>query len=242
MWCIDGDVLDHGIFLQTWYEKAGSDVEIQRESEHVVDAVHPGDLQQLQQRALTLLLAFVNDGVIAAQHQGVSSSLVGLRRPRVQLPSARLHVWLIKLLQHTKEIRSEKLKRSDRLVSVWGLLTTVRVSSSEPTCRLKWDDDNDGGTNPLITMSMSKTPSESTPLATWVRRRISPVWRNEQTVTSLLIYKHAGGWWSCLGVKVCMCKLMSVVVSAAICWLFCKLQQNKQSVVRQKLWVQTLSF
>lgn len=54
-------------------------MEVQREREHVVDAVHPGDLEQLQQGALALLLALVNDGVIAAQHHGVSSSLVGLR-------------------------------------------------------------------------------------------------------------------------------------------------------------------
>ena len=54
-------------------------MEVQGESEHVVDAVQPGDLEQLQQRALALLLALVNNGVIAAQHHGVSSSLVGLR-------------------------------------------------------------------------------------------------------------------------------------------------------------------
>lgn len=77
-------------------------MEVQGESKHVVDAVHPGDLEQLQQRALALLLALVNNGVITAQHHGVPSSLVGLRRPRVQLALTRLHVRLVKLLQDTK--------------------------------------------------------------------------------------------------------------------------------------------
>lgn len=54
-------------------------MEVQSESEHVVDAVHPGDLEQLEQGALALLLALVNNGVITAQHHGVPSSLVGLR-------------------------------------------------------------------------------------------------------------------------------------------------------------------
>ena len=54
-------------------------MEVQSESEHVVVAVHAGDLEQLEQRALALLLALINNGVIAAQHHGVSSSLVGLR-------------------------------------------------------------------------------------------------------------------------------------------------------------------
>lgn len=75
----DSYVLNHFNFSQTWYEKAGSDVEVQSQSEHVVSAVHPGDLEQLEQRALALLLALINNGVITAQHHGVSSSLVGLR-------------------------------------------------------------------------------------------------------------------------------------------------------------------
>jgi len=54
-------------------------VEVQRESKHVVDAIGPGDLEQLEQRALALLLALINNGVIAAQHHGLSCSLVGLR-------------------------------------------------------------------------------------------------------------------------------------------------------------------
>lgn len=54
-------------------------MEVQRETKHVVDAVHPGDLEQLEQRALALLLALINNRVITAQHHGVSSSLVGLR-------------------------------------------------------------------------------------------------------------------------------------------------------------------
>lgn len=54
-------------------------MEIQSESKHVVDTVHPGDLQQLEHGALALLLALVNNGVVTAQHHGVSSSLVGLR-------------------------------------------------------------------------------------------------------------------------------------------------------------------
>lgn len=65
-------------FPQTWYEEAGSNMEVQSESEHIVDTVHPSDLEQLEQRALALLLALVNNGVIAAQNHGVSSSLVGL--------------------------------------------------------------------------------------------------------------------------------------------------------------------
>lgn len=54
-------------------------MEVQSESEHVVDAVHPRDLKQLEQRALALLLVLINNGVITAEHHGVSSSLVGLR-------------------------------------------------------------------------------------------------------------------------------------------------------------------
>lgn len=53
-------------------------MEVQSESEHVVDAVHPGGLEQLEQRALALLLALINNAVITAQHHGLSSSLVGL--------------------------------------------------------------------------------------------------------------------------------------------------------------------
>lgn len=63
---------------RTWYEKAAGDVEVQSEGKHVVGAVHSGDLEQLEYWALALLLALINNGVIAAQHHGVSSSLVGL--------------------------------------------------------------------------------------------------------------------------------------------------------------------
>lgn len=65
-------------FPQTWYEKACCNVEVQRESEHIVDTVHPSDLEQLEQRALAFLLALINNGVVAAQNHGVSSFLVGL--------------------------------------------------------------------------------------------------------------------------------------------------------------------
>lgn len=83
----------------TWNDEAGSDVEVQSESKHVVDTVHAGDLQQLEQRALPLLLALISDGVITAQHHGASPSLMGLRGPRIQLPLARLHIRFVKLLQ-----------------------------------------------------------------------------------------------------------------------------------------------
>ena len=159
-------------------------MEVQSESKHVVDAVHSGDLEQLESWALALLLALINNGVIAAQHHGVSSSLVGLWWPWVQLPLARLHVWLIELLRDTREIRSEKLKHDDKLSGEMCLGSLLN------TCRLRWDDDNEGGTNPLITMSISKTPSESTPLAMWVKRRSSPVWWDWKTERSGLIYKH----------------------------------------------------
>lgn len=53
-------------------------MEVQSESEHIVDAVHPRDFEQLEQRALALLLALINNGLIAAQYQGVSSSVVSL--------------------------------------------------------------------------------------------------------------------------------------------------------------------
>lgn len=53
-------------------------MEVQRKSEHVVDTVHPGDFQQLEHRALALLLTLVNNGVVTAQHRGLPSSLVGL--------------------------------------------------------------------------------------------------------------------------------------------------------------------
>ena len=53
-------------------------MEIQSESKHVVDALHPRDLEQLENRALALLLALINDGVITTQHNGTSSSLMGL--------------------------------------------------------------------------------------------------------------------------------------------------------------------
>lgn len=65
--------------FQTWYEKTGGDVEVQRESKHVVGAVYPRHPEQLEQRALALLLALINNGVIATQHHGGSFSLVGLR-------------------------------------------------------------------------------------------------------------------------------------------------------------------
>lgn len=79
-------------FFHTWYEKTGSDVKVQGESKHVVDAVDPRHPEQLQHGAAALLLPLINNGVVAAQHQGGPSSLVGLGRPRVQLPLARLYV------------------------------------------------------------------------------------------------------------------------------------------------------
>lgn len=57
------------------------------------------------------------------------------------------------------------------------------VVRNEHTWRLTLDDDSEGGTNPLITMSSSKTPSESTPRATWVTRRISPVVKKGEITT-----------------------------------------------------------
>lgn len=53
-------------------------MKIQRESEHVVNTVYPRHPEQLQQRALALLLALIDNGVVAAQHHGGPSSLVGL--------------------------------------------------------------------------------------------------------------------------------------------------------------------
>lgn len=53
-------------------------MEVQSESEHIVDTVHPIDFEQLEQRALALLLALINNGVIASQNHGVSSFLMGL--------------------------------------------------------------------------------------------------------------------------------------------------------------------
>lgn len=98
--------------FQTWYEKAGGDMKIQRESEHVVDTVYPGHPEQLQQRALALLLALINNGVVAAQHHGGPSFLVGLGWPRVQLPLARLHVWLIEVLREGHRARKSEDERS----------------------------------------------------------------------------------------------------------------------------------
>lgn len=63
----------------TGYVEAGSDVKLQGERKHVVDAVYLGKLEQLQQRALAFLLALINNSVIAAQHHGGPPSLVGLR-------------------------------------------------------------------------------------------------------------------------------------------------------------------
>ena len=54
-------------------------MEVQSESKHIIDTVHPGELEQLENRALAFLLALVNDGMITAQHHGASSSLVVLR-------------------------------------------------------------------------------------------------------------------------------------------------------------------
>lgn len=71
---------------------------------------------------------------------------------------------------------------------------------NEHTLRLTWDDDNEGGTNPLITMSRSKTPSESRPRATWVTRRISPVVKNGE-ITSESPQLEGSVW-----------------VNAALCW------------------------
>lgn len=91
---------------------------------------------------------------------------------------------------------------------VWGFINTDYTDRSKRTCRLTWDDDNEGGTNPLITMSSSKTPSESKPLATWVKRRVSPVWR--------AFTKQWNHYWAarikgeCLNCLVFMCKPMNV--------------------------------
>lgn len=87
----------HGViffffFPHTWYDKVGSDVKVQGESKHVVDAVDPRHPEQLQHGALPLLLPLINNGAVAAQHHGGPASPVGLGRPRVQLPLARLHV------------------------------------------------------------------------------------------------------------------------------------------------------
>lgn len=54
-------------------------MKVQRESKHVVDTVYPRHPEQLEQRALALLLALINEGVVAAQHHGGSSPLVGLQ-------------------------------------------------------------------------------------------------------------------------------------------------------------------
>lgn len=67
------------MYPQTWYQEAGSDVEVQSQGEHVVDAVYSRNLEQLKYRALAFVLPLVNDGVITSQRHGTACSLVGLR-------------------------------------------------------------------------------------------------------------------------------------------------------------------
>lgn len=82
---------------------------------------------------------------------------------------------------------------------------------SEHTWRLTWDDDSEGGTNPLITMSSNKTPSESRPRATWVTRRISPVLKKRE--------KRKGWEWRAAECRKCWmkewCPLLALPVTVA---------------------------